>query len=376
MRALALLTVPVLLLTACAPKVSVQMLRPADVALPATIHTLAVVDRSAPTGAGQQILGTLEAAITGEGILEDRDGAREAMGGLTQVLRDSPRFEVVIISADNQAVESSIWDRELGWNAARRLARNVNADAIVALEAFDSDSFVDHRVETQTTNGTTTQKHVASRETRVLAAWRVYDVSEERVLDDVRDHAYTNTWEEEGASRREATDKLPSRAFTVLDLGRDAGVGYGMRIAPTYVWQRRAYYGGGSPRLKEAKNYVKAQDWEGAVALWTLAAKAADPKIRGKAEFNMALALEVGGDLEGALEWAKKAAVSLANGRARKYVSTLQFRIREAERVAEQMRAAEAAPPARGTQRPVEGGELAVPADEPAPQDRGMSRPR
>lgn len=361
-----LFAVPLLALVACAPKVSVEVLRPADVALPATIRTLAVVDRSAPKGVGEGVLGTLEGALTGEGILEDREGASEAMEGLVGVLSQSPRFEVVRINATNAQVESSVWDREMTWSTAKRLARNVNADAIVALEAFDSDSRVDSRVDTETTNGTTTQTHVASRETRVLAAWRVYDVEQERILDDVRDRAYTDTWEETGATRAEAVGKLPTRAFTVLDIGRDAGNAYGIRISPTYLWVSRAYYGGGSPRLKEAKHHVKAQDWEGAAQLWREAAKNADPKVRGRAEFNLALSMEVGGDLQGALEMAKKAAIDLHNGRARGYVSTLQYRLRDAERLEDQMAPQESSAPADAP--------LAVPGDEPRKPANGHPR--
>ena len=110
-----------------------------------------------------------------------------------------------------------------------------------------------------------------------------------------------------------------------------------MRIAPTYVSVSRSYYGRGSDGLKRAKNHVKAGDWEGATQIWLQEVNSPDTKVRGKAEYNLALAAEVAGDLETALQWARKGAVDLANSRSRSYVATIERRIADQQRLQQQM---------------------------------------
>lgn len=362
------------LLSACAPSIHVEVLRPADVALPAEIETLAVLDRSGPRNTGQAVLGTLEGLATGEGIMEDREAATHATEAVVQVLSSSPRFDVVVPSVSRKDAESNLWDRTLSWKAARRITRKSGADALVALEAFDSDSStsVGTRVEESTSSSGNKVReivHVAERETRVVSAWRVYWPTQELLLDDLRDYQSVRTWEEEGSTRDEALGRLPSRRDSVYEMGWVAGDSYARRIAPSYVWVRRVYYGGGSPAMKEAKRHVKAGDWQGATEIWLQVVETDDRKLRGKAEMNLALAHEVGGDLEVALEWARQAAVDLANGKSRRYVTTLELRLMDQRRLEEQLAPAAPEPGQPGAA----DGPAAVPA-QPS-QDGVMTRP-
>lgn len=378
MRTPLILSLAATLLAGCGPSIHMEVMRPADVSIPGHVQKLALVDRSAPANTGQAVLGTLEGLVTGESILEDRDGAAAAMNGLTTYLADSPRYEVAQVSISKETAESNLWDKELSWRAAKRIAKMADADAVVSLEAFDSDSYTDVtssvREESTPSGGTarTTVFH-AQRETRVIAAWRVYDVENKVILDDLRDHPTARTWEEDGDSRTDAMAQLPSRRDTVMDLGYVSGEWYARRIAPTYIWVSRGYYGKGDPRLKDAKNYVKASDWQGAMEIWEGLLGNPDPKLRGKAEYNMAVALEVAGDLQGALSFAKKAAVSLPKGRTRDYVRTLKGRVRDQARLEEQL----APPPPKSDGHPQhpEGRPLAVPDEEPPPEGT-MTRPR
>jgi hypothetical protein len=82
-------------------------------------------------------------------------------------------------------------------------------------------------------------------------------------------------------------------------------------------------------------------DWAGATDIWIdLHKNSPDPKVRGKAAFNLALAHEVKGDLRNAASWATEGAVLLANGRSRNYRALLDRRLAEQVRLEEQMRMA------------------------------------
>ena len=341
----------------CMPKVQVEVLQPAAVTFPAQLKTLAVVDRSRPANLGQAVLGAIEGLITGEPILGDREGASRAMESVITTVRASPRFEAAVPVLTKEQSETDIFDKELSWAAAERIARKAKADAIVALEAFDTDSSVTFRTDQESYNDNGVSKertvHTAIRSTNVLAAWRVYDVQSRTLIDDYRDRAYTNSWEATGNSRAAALAGLATQVFTIETLGAEAGAAYGRRIAPSYVYVTRAYYGKGSERLVEAKAHVRSGDWDGAAKIWTaIVENGRDPKILGRAKFNLALASEISGDLAGAIDWAKQAGVELRKRRAYNYSALLSQRLADKRLVDEQM----AAPPEVPETRPSKSG--------------------
>ena len=65
------------------------------------------------------------------------------------------------------------------------------------------------------------------------------------------------------------------------------------------------------------------------------------PRVTGKAKFNLALYNERKGNLRVALERAREAAVIVPTARARSYVAVLERRLRDQERLAQQMAEAE-----------------------------------
>jgi hypothetical protein len=338
------LTLLAMLTSACMPKVGLTVLEPAEIGLPSDVRTLAVIDRSAPKNAGQHLLGALEGAATGEGLGTDRAGASEAVNALVDALAASPRFDVVVPIETKRGVDSNLFDKVLDWRTARRIANRVGADAIVSLEAFDSDSIIHVDVDRETVvrNGREVEvkEFEAQRETDVLAAWRVYDVKRKVLLDDRRDVKWSESWAEEGDTRVEAVQALPSPEATVITVGRVAGLDYGERIAPHYSVIQRPYYGAGDERLKTARNYVKMDDWENAAALWKAIVKeGSDTKLVAKASHNLALYHELHGRLDRARKSAKQA-VALGGGPAsRTYVRDLEMRIADAHVLNAQMAA-------------------------------------
>ena len=319
-----------------------QMIRAADVTVPTEIQTVAVIDRSGAANVGQGILGVLEGALTGEAIGADTQGRREAVRGLREMLATSERYEVVMpVGIDR---EQSLFDRELSWTAAAHICRSAPCDAIIALEAFDSDTSDDVRsrqVERTDSNGGKYRvtEFTVERRTRVLTAWRIYHPSTRHVVDDLRDRSDSFSWRERGDSREQARSRLPSQSDTVRTSAYRAGQLYGRRIAPTPFWVARPYYGktAGNDTLRLAKQNMKARDYEGAITTYASLTDHPDPKVRGRAAFNTAVAEEALGRLERSLTAARTAAVEMGNGRTRSYVMSIEGRIRQRDRVQEQL---------------------------------------
>jgi hypothetical protein len=331
-----------LVLTACAPKVRMQVLVPADVFVPTHIQTVAVIDRSKPAGAGEAILGILEGALTGEEIGADTEGRRAAIQGVTHVLEGSPRFHVLTPALDREGSDTSLFDERMHWKTARRICKRIGCEGIVALEAFDSDSSVSIEVgtETRTVNGVDKEVRVvtAERDTHITSAWRLYDVHNKTIVDDRRDHAHRETHEAEAPSEPAAREKLPAQTPAVTQAATQSGITYGQRIAPTYTTVTRALFAAGHADLRRGARFAKSEQWKKARAVWReLAKEGQAPKIRAKALHNIAVALEREGKLSNALAKARAAEELGGKARMRRYVQALMRRVDDKERVKRQM---------------------------------------
>ena len=178
---------------------------------------------------------------------------------------------------------------------------------------------------------------LASLDVAIEAGWRIYDPKSKRILDQnvFTDHKVFNG---EGLSEKEAQKKLPVSRLAVKDAGHFAGTQYAFRISPMWVWVSRSYYKKGNDDFEYAKFDVKADQWEKAIEKWKKYVKDPDPKIAGYACYNMALGAEIYGDLETAAEWAKKSYTDYHNKKAYSYLKQIEQRIRDQERLQEQMK--------------------------------------
>ena len=336
------------LVTGCAPAIRLRVLEPAEVAVPPHIEKLAVVSRTRPSTTGQKVLNVLEGALTGEAIGADRVGAAKAKQGVVAALAESPRYDVVTPAIELEGVGGGGTATPLAWPRVEDICREVGAQGLVVLEAFDTDSHVEEHVEDRTrTNDAGKEVHYkvfhARRRTSMSSTWRFYDAPNHLLVDELYDHETARTWDETGDTPDEARSHLPAQVETIEDVAFDAGEDYGRRIAPSWLWVKRSYYGKGEPDLVQAKKHVKADQWGQAEAIWKRLAESDDPEIKGKALFDLALAREREGALDAAANLARQADALLGKRRTRDYVSTLETRRAKQARLEQQM--APVAPP-------------------------------
>ena len=97
--------------------------------------------------------------------------------------------------------------------------------------------------------------------------------------------------------------------------------------------------------METAHRKVRANNWEAAADLWKKEANSNDPKVAGRACYNMAVFSEIRGNLDIAREWAEKAYTVHRNKKARTYLSVIEQRRQQEERVRDQMRSIEGQQP-------------------------------
>ena len=334
-----------LLLSACASSVHIRALAPAAVPMPASLQSVATANRIMPESRRDKFFDVLEGAFTGEGVGVDRAGADECVNVVGQALaNNSYRFRVTQAQLQLLGRSREFFLPPLAPRYVQDLCRRTQVDGLVVLEAFDSDMLLTH------TNGTRTVKDKEGKEyqvptvhvemvMKIVTGFRTYGAAQGFVLDQARQEEQL-VFTGNGDSYPAALRQLPPPEECIRRVAQRAGDGYARRIAPSYINLNRDYFTAAKKDIlmKQAAVRADAADWQGAAALWQQAAKNLNPKIAGRAFYNLAVASEVRGDLPGAIDWAKKSAYTCNNGQAKNYLLILNNRLRAQELVQEQLK--------------------------------------
>lgn len=320
--------------------VLVNVQRPADITISQEIENVVVANRSRPSkdNLAENIV---EGLFTGEGIGADRKGAEYCIDGLSSMLNSSERFTLKNVGGiELKGTGTSSFPIPLAWNEVKSICGSYDGDALLVLATFDSDSrtIVGAPVaRTRKVKGIKVKelRYPATLIMNVESGWRIYDVNKERIIDE---NKFTEVKEFKawGNSPQEAQLNLPSKRIAIKQSGIYAGEQYGFRISPIWIKVNRVYYTGKSDDLKLAKSYVKRGDWDAAIEIWMPLTDDVDEKISGRAAFNMALASEIKGGLDAAIDWAKKAQ-KLGEKKAYNYINILHRRKMDEEKLKQQL---------------------------------------
>ncbi len=327
----------------CTQSIGIRVLQPAEMVIPEHIQTIVTVDRSKPSSG---FVTVLEGLFTGEGINQDRRGRKEALEGLSHALTRTPRFQVKHSDLTLEGSKGGVnMTYPLDWGKVQSICQQYGADALVAIEAYDSD------VRVATTSYTTTRKDEDGneiKETRyrsraqvdITIGWRFYDPRNKIILDEFT----VRTGEEysaTGLTPEQAERNLPDLAYKAFDLSRIAGEKYGMRIAPVWITVKRQFYTSGKKpfkeQMKKAARMAERDQWEAAAQIWQNLVEKADAKTAGRAAYNLGVAAERLGYLQTALKWAEKAYLEFNFKPAQTYIQELKMRINDARLLNYQM---------------------------------------
>jgi len=105
----------------------------------------------------------------------------------------------------------------------------------------------------------------------------------------------------------EKNNRYPKTFVDVLDsYGENNGIRVAMLFVPSWKWTDRLIYYSGNDEMKKADSLATKNRWKEAAEIWTKMTKSDNKNIQAKATFNMALACEMLGHIELALEWVSK----------------------------------------------------------------------
>jgi len=122
------------------------------------------------------------------------------------------------------------------------------------------------------------------------------------------------------------------------------GRSFGTKVIPSWMPVERIYYKSRNTEMIKAEKYALNQDWLKAAEIWNRETKNKNDKIKAKACYNMALACEMEGKPDAAIDWLVKSYSSLGKNNeehkanCQRYVTVLALRKKEIERLEKQVK--------------------------------------
>lgn len=334
----ALLIALLLLAGACTTSKTIRVMRPADIDVSKDVKKIVVVNRYKPKGKNAWI-NVLEGFFTGEMILADRKGADQAINGVVDGLRDSHRYSIIVSNEQLEGNGMGFFPAPLTTTQINNLCVKYKADAVLAVEAFDSDVKIitEQRTRTEKQNGkdVNVPYFVANENVNLTIGWRLYTKTGGML--DQHQMYKTMFFNGEGATPQAAIARTLFPVDAVSRAGFEGGRVYGGRIAPAWVLTSREFYGSGSRGMKRAKRMALRDDWANAAVEWKSLTKSDKSRVAMRATYNMAVAAEMMGDYNMALEWARRAADRMGSRKANNYIYILKGRMADIDRLNNQL---------------------------------------
>lgn len=122
------------------------------------------------------------------------------------------------------------------------------------------------------------------------------------------------------------------------------GRSFGSKIIPTWLTVERLYYKSHNQNMLLAEKYALNNEWLKAAEIWNKQTKNKNPKMAAKASYNMALACEMEGKLDAAIDWLVQSYSILKENNeehkenCQRYIAVLATRKKEIEKLAHQVR--------------------------------------
>jgi len=273
--------------------------------LPDDVNFIAIVNRSLveEEDAGDKVF---EAIATSEIAGSDRLASDECIKGVYEGVKQLGGTQLII---PREVRLYGTGTREmpdlLDWDLVTKICVSEECDALLVLETFDSNTDLlvaaaTNQVAAIISTGSPTASIPSQVKMNVVCYWRLYHPASRSIIDQYQ-HSSNMTFDLNGGLP--PPNALPETAYA-------AGIAYIQRYLPGFYVVRRDLYKrtSGSAKNQFMAGYRRAEvaNWQGAIEIWDELSNDSKQKTAGRACLNIAVANEVLGNTDLALDWAKK----------------------------------------------------------------------
>lgn len=305
--------------TSCVPykEIDIQYIRKSEIDIPANFSKALILVNLYPTNK-KSTKDRFDFAI-------DSVASQEAVLSLKENLSKSPWFESIDIPIRSYLrIDSSKYIKPLSWGVVESVAKKDTADLIISLEYMKLMLFTD----AYKANNGVSDYYYGYIKTPIYCYWRVYDLSKKKIPNG---YLYRDTlvWDASDIYPVTLGNQIPGNFTCAAYAGADCGEKYALKIAPTWVDDKRLFFHGGSPEMDNAYYLVYKGQWVEAAAEWQRVFARNKRKLSAKAAFNLALASEMLGRFDLSKEWLQKALKYYPLIEISSYQAKIDERIRE-----------------------------------------------
>lgn len=333
----------VLVLSSCGSKqqLAIKSMEPAKVDLSGKIVRVGVLNSVAPEEKPQTAKG-IEGLIAIEDQWLIQQAQTAALEALVNELQEDNRFEVESLVISGDELRNLLNDSEgTSWEKIKTICEKYDIDALFSLTHFDAETEVSLRkTKMEQLNMMREKEKVSAQEltleTLIQNNWKIYDPVHEKIIDEYSYDQQLVT-KAKGIDPIAALRAIGSRKDSLMSKGKLVGNSFGERLKPYERQIIRDYFVKGTDNLVKAGEIMASGDIDSAAVLWRQEADHSNKKIKGRACHNMAVGMELEGNLTAAHEWAIKANQNLNDKASRIYLKELEDRLDRQHIVAAQM---------------------------------------
>jgi hypothetical protein len=329
------LCVAILSLTSCATSfktVYIEVAKPSEELLPNNIISLTLMNRSMTDQFHNFSADSLQhyfyqAGFDVNASVLDSAAADTTLKALGEMLYESGRYDVVIPKNRNIPLYQTYYKvpPRLDWDYVRQICTEFNTDALLVLERYIN------MIKTNYENYSSSfgDMHVARIDSKYDAFVRIYDPSKEQIIEQVvvDDTIY---WAEQDQSMKNLfTRKLVPVKKALIETGIKAAMDLDSKLSPQWHTEARGYFAIKDENSSKLESEIKNNNWQEAYDYWhQMLTNANSKSLKSKLEYNLAVASEMIGDIDGAAEWATKSYKTQYRQQTDNYLLQLKQRVK------------------------------------------------
>ncbi|NQU86088.1 MAG: hypothetical protein HQ541_10035 [Mariniphaga sp.] len=308
--------------------------------LPANIQSLTLVNRTVDSRYHNYAADTLQQQFyikqfKHDTVLYDLTAVDTVIRALGELLYESGRFDIVI--PENRFVphkKNGFVTQVMPWEEVEQICKTFTTDAVLSLDHFKTSISTKYDSETlyDQSEDSYYRAYLAIIAIQYEALFRVYDPQTKKIVNRtiIKD---TLWWEGAELSNIELFKRLTSVKNAMVESGIAIALDYSDKISTHWKNDQRKYFENGNQQFEQAHLFAKESDWEQALGLWLIVAEQARGKsLRSKAEFNVALAYEMLGDINQAIIWGVKSYETYYRPLTVEYLNVLKNRKKEVDK--------------------------------------------
>lgn len=289
---------------------SIQVAVPPQYPISEDVQSLALLNRSMNGRFTNLPTDSLEKMLIGnkmslDTIFRDSIAADTTIRVAAQALFESGRFDAVIPKERNiMRTDNNENTSPLDSTFVNAVCNDFKVDALLVLEKFEEHLNTRYYLYGEGVFDEN-REYGAVTDLAYRAEWRLYRRNNQppvkRFL--VADSIF---WRNYSYSLEDLYSRMPKTKEALIGGGIEAALKITEFISPKWINQTRYYFLTGKDEIDAAIPMIINNKWEEAAAIWSKFANVDAKSIRSKVEYNLALAAEMNGDIDLAIEWGLK----------------------------------------------------------------------